>query len=311
MHHFRGRFRIRQPRGAVRQNTRWDPATLAQPEAGLRRQAGEPVERVFIGVLGEYRLARAEAKRRPAEPDGLGPQADQVHLDALLRAHVIGAMGKRRDVDVGVQLAIHPLEEVQVEGGRDALTVVVCRPHDRLILVDVKADQQPSSLAHEPGDLGEEPDGCRRTEVADRRAREINHAPRPDFADLGQLQSGGEIGMHRQHPQPGKPSGQVDGRTLERPVRHVDRHVRPRRSKLFEQQSRLLRDSAAKLDQDAARAECFRHFVCVRRESLARPESGNTRSARRSRRRARNLAHRKSIYMGSPFGAGPDQPPRP
>ena len=58
-------------------------------------------------------------------------QADEMHLDPLLLAIVEGAVPEFGEVEIAVELAVHPLQQVEVERGGDAGGVVVGGVEDR------------------------------------------------------------------------------------------------------------------------------------------------------------------------------------
>ena len=136
------------------------------------------LKRVFVRILRmDHRPGRTKTPcRRFGRP---APPADEMHLHAgILRANIFSPVSKRGQVEVGTQLAVDPLEHVQVECPCDAVAVVIGGPDDRDVLVEVEPHEQPAAIADEPGDRAEEI-GCRPwAEVADRRAREIDDASR-------------------------------------------------------------------------------------------------------------------------------------
>ncbi len=110
------------------------------------------VERILVRTLGMNRLTLAEAELHPGDPDDLGLLADQMHLDAFLGSDVVSPVPKLVEIEVGIELAVDSLEEVEIERRGDAPAIVVGRPDDRFVLLEIEADQESSALAHEPGD---------------------------------------------------------------------------------------------------------------------------------------------------------------
>ena len=98
----------------------------------------------------------SNANSHSADPDDLGLPADQMHLDALLAPDVVGPVRECVEVEVGVELAVDPREQVEVERGGDAPAIVVGGPDDRFVLVEVEADQEAAAVADEPGDRAEQ-----------------------------------------------------------------------------------------------------------------------------------------------------------
>ena len=102
------------------------------------------------------RLTLLECKLHPGDPDDLRLLADQIHLHAFLRSHVVGPMRKRSHIEVGAELAVDPLEHVQIKRRADAAAIIVSGPDDRLVLVEVESDQEPAAVADQPGDRAEQ-----------------------------------------------------------------------------------------------------------------------------------------------------------
>src|SRR5262245_4562202 len=80
-----------------------------------------------------------------------------------------------------------------------ALAVVICRPDDGFVLVEVEADQEAARPAHEPGDLGEQASGGLGVEVADGRTREKGDPPRAGRTGIGQREPCREVGVDWNH----------------------------------------------------------------------------------------------------------------
>src|SRR5207247_3783916 len=72
---------------------------------------------------------------------GLVGEALQVELHPALRLVVEGEVLEPGDVDIAVELAIDPLQEVEVEGGVEPRPVVVGTLEDRAVLLEVDPDQ--------------------------------------------------------------------------------------------------------------------------------------------------------------------------
>lgn len=76
-------------------------------------------------------LAFVEVKALAAQTHLLRTAADQVHLDALQRGLVVRGVLPRGQVEIGAELAVGARQQVQVEGGRHALRIVVGRVQQR------------------------------------------------------------------------------------------------------------------------------------------------------------------------------------
>ena len=246
------------------------PTTRPRGEAGTRRQPPEMVERIFVRVFGMNRFALLERKLRAGDADDLRFLADQIHLHAFLRTNVVGPMRERAQVEVGAELAIDPLEHVQVKGGAHATAIVVSGPDDRFVLVEIESNEQAAAVADQPGDRAQKVCCRARTEIANRRARKIHDAPRPRVAGIGQQQRLREIAVNRQDLQSRKSPGQIDGRLLECIAGDIDRQIGSGCIELFEQQPRFQAAAAAKFDQLAIFARGIGHFtgVCLEDRQL-------------------------------------------
>src|SRR6266571_8563821 len=103
---------------------------------------------------------------------GLVGKALQVELHpAILRA-VEGQVLEPGDSDIAAELAIDPLQEVEVEGGVEPGPVVVGAIEDGALLLEVDPDQHLPFGPEQLGAMREKPDDRLRLEIADRRARE-------------------------------------------------------------------------------------------------------------------------------------------
>src|SRR4051812_5545977 len=90
------------------------------PPAGGLGQRAEGFYGVFVRVRGVDRLALAEREAAARHADGLRAQAFKVHLDAMMRGTVEGAVAKRRDLETTAQFAVHATQNVEIEFRRDA-----------------------------------------------------------------------------------------------------------------------------------------------------------------------------------------------
>src|SRR3546814_2287460 len=72
-----------------------------------------------------------------------------MHLDALLARLVEGVMVEPGRVDVAVELAADAVQDIEVEGGGDALGIVVGGMQDGRVLHQVDANQQAAGRSEE------------------------------------------------------------------------------------------------------------------------------------------------------------------
>src|SRR3984893_10089374 len=85
--------------------------------AGQRVDAGIVV---FVGIFGMDPLAFREGEAAASDGHGLGAQALEVDLDAAFRGVVESLVGKARQVEIGLELAIHAAQQIEGELGGDA-----------------------------------------------------------------------------------------------------------------------------------------------------------------------------------------------
>src|SRR5690606_38669821 len=135
-----------------RPRKRWSPTAFARPEKGVlhhvpgrssrlhvvdaeqrllvrpcayRLEPGstghrvKALDRVLVRILGDDELAAPERDASPGNRDDLVREAHQPHLDAALVLVVHGLVTERADVEIGAELAVQPVQHVQVELGRD------------------------------------------------------------------------------------------------------------------------------------------------------------------------------------------------
>ena len=113
-------------------------------------------EAVLVGVLCVDRFAQGEQERHAGNTNDLVATADKVHFDPPSGDVVEGPVGELLDVEVGAQLAIDPHQDVAVERGRDAPSVVVgCLDHAR-ILPQIDAEQEPAAATTQPRRLSQQ-----------------------------------------------------------------------------------------------------------------------------------------------------------
>ncbi len=141
-------------------------------------------------MLGHEGLAFLEEKAMAAHAHPLGRAAHEAHLDARVLRVERRVVLELLDAEVGAELAVHALEQVQIEGRRQPQRIVVRSVEDARVLREVDANEKAPSLpAHSPH-RSEEHRRLTSIQVADGGAREIDH---------GAL-AGGNVRRHRERP---------------------------------------------------------------------------------------------------------------
>ena len=131
---------------------------------------------------------------------------DQGQLDPLLVAKILGPVAEGVEVELRVQLAVDPGEQVEVERRADPATIVVRRPDDRRVLVQVEADEQAAAPPDQARDRAQEPLRRGRPEVADRGPREVDDPTGRVRTRGRQLEVAGEVVAHRDDVERGEES---------------------------------------------------------------------------------------------------------
>ena len=199
---------INRRSGTGRRNTRCRRSTRSRARSRRGRSAGRSAPGCTCrNPRCGWALRRRTSTIVPATRTPLHPQAHERELDAFLLARVIGPVAKGVEVEIPVQLAVDPRQQVEVERRADAAAIVVRGPDDRLVLVEVEADQQAASRSDQPGDRAQQPQCGRRSEVPDRRAREVDHPTRRVGPGLRQVEIAGEVVADRDDLERGKAAG--------------------------------------------------------------------------------------------------------
>jgi hypothetical protein len=115
--------------------------SLVHPQACAFRKPSKARECVLVGVLGADAFTSREVDCLAAQVYRLVLAADQVHLDPALRRVEESAMRKRFDSEIGAESPIEMREDVQIERGGHAFSVVVRGLKDRSWLLEVEADE--------------------------------------------------------------------------------------------------------------------------------------------------------------------------
>ena len=111
-----------------------------------------------------------------ADVHGLVSLAHEAHLDAGVVSIVDGVVLEGVELEVRVELAIEPGEEVQIECGSNAAAVVIGGVQHGCVLADVDAEQE-CAAAHALSQRGEQLRRANAREVTDRRARKKHERP--------------------------------------------------------------------------------------------------------------------------------------
>src|SRR4029079_802438 len=89
-------------------------------KARAARQHGDAGIVELVGILGVDALPFGEGEALPGNGDSLRLEAAEVDFDAALDRIVERLVGEGRQIEVGVELAVHAPQKVQRELGRDA-----------------------------------------------------------------------------------------------------------------------------------------------------------------------------------------------
>jgi hypothetical protein len=89
------------------------------------------------------RLSDGERDLPAGDVGNLLPFADQMHLDAFAIAVVDRAMAEGIEVEVGIELAVDPGKQIEVESGGYSSRVVVGGKEDRRVFLKVETRPPP------------------------------------------------------------------------------------------------------------------------------------------------------------------------
>src|SRR5579863_4969431 len=152
---------------------------------GLHRsEAGAGEERLrfaggeLVAVLGVDGLIRAEMNAEPESGDGdaLGAAADKMHFNARGSAVPDGTMLECFEIELGAELAVQPLKQIQIEGCGDAFGVVVSGDERGYILAQIDAEQESVAGIEMRANAPQKSGGVGGLKVADARADEEDEA---------------------------------------------------------------------------------------------------------------------------------------
>src|SRR6266446_8484103 len=179
---------------------------------------------------------------------GLIGEALEVELHPALLFAVEGEVLEPCDIDVAAELAIDPLQEVEVEGGVEPGAVVVGALENGSVLLEVGPDQHLPLGAEQLGAMGEKTHDRLRLEIADRRSREKPDALPRRAERRRQRKWSGVIGARSDDAQIGEIGGEPGSGLAQMLARYVDRHIGGRRIERLQKDAHL----AEALDAPAA-----------------------------------------------------------
>ena len=170
------------------------------------------------------RLALLEIEASARHSHRLPAQAPQMHLDTALRFVPPGFMLKGTEVEIAAKLPVDALQQVEIEGGRHALGIVISGDQDVGRLWLVEADDETAARAKVLSTQGEEAVDIMVQEVANRRPRKETDAPAS-----GVWKAVAKIGRHEirydRHDRERRIVGlQLFSRCLQVLGRDIDRH---------------------------------------------------------------------------------------
>ena len=176
---------------------RVDPGPERCP-AGRAGKSVKAVETIFVRVFGVDALPLLKVDRDPAHPDRLTTPADEIHFDSGIVAIVNRKVREGLEIEIGLELAVDPDQEIEIEFRGDSGRIVVRGDEDAFVLFEVDADDETRVWAENPRRLGQEFPGLGVAEVADRRARKETD-PVAWQSVVGQAKLASEIGLDRRH----------------------------------------------------------------------------------------------------------------
>src|SRR5512143_2336591 len=115
--------------------------------AGALGERAEFVAAELVGMLGVQRFAEGEMEALARNPYVLLGEAHQMHFDAARHWIVERVVAEARRLEVGVQLAVEAVEEIEVEGCGDAGRVIVGGVQPLGILLEIESDEQAARRA--------------------------------------------------------------------------------------------------------------------------------------------------------------------
>ena len=176
---------------------------------------------------------------------------DQMHLDARFQGVPHSAMREPIDVEVAIELAVDPHQQVAVERRGHLQRIVVGEQQRAFLLHQVGAEQQCIADGQVGADVPDELFGARRIEIADVRSEEQHQRPRGAFGFARSLGEPGLVGRLVSDDAKVVQGGERPARELEGGGRHVNQMdvqqpaARPRG---LDQRAELVAASRSELD---------------------------------------------------------------
>src|SRR4029453_2850478 len=100
-------------------------------------------------VLGVDALAFGKREGAPENANGLPREADEIHFDAALGLVIDGVMSEAAKVEIAVELAVDPGEQIEVERRGHAPRIVIGGKQNRRRLFGAGTDLKKTTTAHE------------------------------------------------------------------------------------------------------------------------------------------------------------------
>src|SRR3954449_7951545 len=141
-----------------------------EPGAGGERT--ELVDRVLVRIFGVNEFASGECEAAAGDGNRLFGEAFQIQLHAAGFGIVERDMREAIDIDIAVQLAIYPDQQIEIERGIDAGAVVIGGVENFRPLFQIGADQHFAFPSEQLDAMPEEAYDTLRLEIADCRTRE-------------------------------------------------------------------------------------------------------------------------------------------
>ena len=196
-------------------------------------------------------LSGPEAERPRSYVDHLVVTADEVHLHPPEPLVIARPVLETFQLEIRTEFPVDAGEQIEIEGCRHTLAVIIGRLQNLPVLLEIDTDQQTTAGAGQPGKPGQHPDCLPGFIVADAGAREEND-PWP-FQRPGQRHIGGKVRATGTHLEPGAFGREGGGRRAQMIAGDIDRDIAPR-LEAVEQASHLDAAATARLQQPAPAA---------------------------------------------------------
>ena len=120
---------------------------LLPRQPGFVSQLCKSINRVFVRVFGEDRLACEKLEGMRSDLNRLPALTDKTQIDAMMVLIVKCPMRESLHAEIGAQLAIDSREQIQIELRSNSQCIVVGRFDDRHIFLQIDADEQAAIIA--------------------------------------------------------------------------------------------------------------------------------------------------------------------